>query len=268
MWNRTIGRVAFTNCDPLYHNLSKKWRILPAPPSWLTGHVLRRDCLMAPIPSADFAKHNDTLRLVGDLGIVSMGHVGSVLLFGDRPPDHMRDIAFPTDSSTSKRLLRWYLDKQGLDPRAIDLGPDLSSMLQQCDGALLIGDRALRAAAEHPSLVQLDLGAEWTRSTGLPMVFGVFATHESSDNQGILEAKTELISNYKAFMNDIHRREEVVRIAADKIGLTPSRMDQYFRSEVSNILDEESVEGLTRFLVDVCGMDTGLARNSIQSATS
>ena len=223
---------------------------------------------MAPIPSADFAKHNDTLRLVGDLGIVSMGHVGSVLLFGDRPPDHMRDIAFPTDSSTSNRLLRWYLDKQGLDPRAIDLGPDLSSMLQQCDGALLIGDRALRAAAEHPSLVQLDLGAEWTRSTGLPMVFGVFATHESSDNQGILEAKTELISNYKAFMNDIHRREEVVRIAADKIGLTPSRMDQYFRSEVSNILDEESVEGLTRFLVDVCGMDTGLARNSIQSATS
>ena len=223
---------------------------------------------MAPIPSADFAKHNDTLRLVGDLGIVSMGHVGSVLLFGDRPPDHMRDIAFPTDSSTSKRLLRWYLDKQGLDPRAIDLGPDLSSMLQQCDGALLIGDRALRAAAEHPSLVQLDLGAEWARSTGLPMVFGVFATHESSDNQGILEAKTELISNYKAFMNDIHRREEVVRIAADKIGLTPSRMDQYFRSEVSNILDEESVEGLTRFLVDVCGMDTGLARNSIQSATS
>ena len=90
-----------------------------------------------------------------------MGHVGSVLLFGDRPPDHMRDIAFPTDSSTSKRLLRWYLEKQGLDPRTIDLGPDLGSMLQQCDGALLIGDRALRAASEHPSLVQLDLGAEW-----------------------------------------------------------------------------------------------------------
>ncbi|MED5268379.1 MAG: MqnA/MqnD/SBP family protein, partial [Candidatus Thermoplasmatota archaeon] len=140
MWNRTIGRVAFTNCDPLYHNLSERWRILPAPPSWLTGHVIRRDCLMAPIPSADFAKHSDILRLVGDLGIVSMGHVGSVLLFGDRPPDHMRDIAFPTDSSTSKRLLRWYLEKQGLDPRTIDLGPDLGSMLQQCDGALLIGD--------------------------------------------------------------------------------------------------------------------------------
>ena len=70
---------------------------------------------MAPIPSADFAKYNDQLKLVGELGIVSLGHVGSVLLFGDRPPDHMRDIAFPTDSSTSKRLLRWYLGEQGLD---------------------------------------------------------------------------------------------------------------------------------------------------------
>ena len=62
MWDRTIGRVAFTNCDPLYHGLSEKWRILPAPPSWLSGHVVRRDCLMAPIPSADFAKYADQLN--------------------------------------------------------------------------------------------------------------------------------------------------------------------------------------------------------------
>jgi predicted solute-binding protein len=100
------------------------------------------------------------------------------------------------------------------------------------------------------------------------MVFGIFATHKSSNNQDILEAKTELISNYRAFINDNNRREEVVRIAADKIGLTPSRMDQYFRSEVSNILDDQSVEGLARFLVDVCGMDAGAALGCIQSVTS
>ena len=265
MWDRTIGRVAFTNCDPLYHGLSERWRILPAPPSWLTGHVVRRDCLMAPIPSADFAKHNDQLKLVGELGIVSLGHVGSVLLFGDRPPDHMRDIAFPTDSSTSKRLLRWYLELQGLDPRTVDLGPDLKSMLQQCDGALLIGDRALRAASEYPSLVQLDLGAEWTRTTGLPMVFGVFAAHRSAENGLMAQARSELVSNYRQFLSDQTRRSEVVRLSADKIGLTPERMDQYFRSEVSNLLDDESVEGLSRFLVDVCGMESDEVSSCIQS---
>ena len=61
------------------------------------------------------------------------------------------------------------------------------------------------------------------------------------------------------------RREEVVRLAAGKIGLTPDRMDQYFLSEVSNLLDEESVEGLSRFLVDVCGMEPNVVSGCIHS---
>ena len=74
-------------------------------------------------------------------------------------------------------------------------------MLQQCDGALLIGDRALRAASEYPSLVQLDLGAEWTRTTGLPMVFGIFAAHRSAENGLMVQARSELVSNYRQFLS-------------------------------------------------------------------
>ena len=58
-----IGRVSFANCDPLFHELGGHWRILPAPPSWLTGHLLRRECLIAPIPLADFVKNIDTLPM-------------------------------------------------------------------------------------------------------------------------------------------------------------------------------------------------------------
>ena len=53
-WENILGKVAFVNCDPLFHDLPKPWEILHAPPSWLTGHVLRKDCLLAPIPTADF----------------------------------------------------------------------------------------------------------------------------------------------------------------------------------------------------------------------
>jgi len=106
-WDEVLGRVSFTNCDPIFHGLEDKWKILPAPPSWLTGHVLRQDCLTAPIPTADYAKHSEELDLIPDLGIVSAGNVGSVLLFGSRPIESMRDIALPSDSSTSKVLLRW-----------------------------------------------------------------------------------------------------------------------------------------------------------------
>ena len=60
-WTSVVGRVAFTNCDPLFHGLDERWSVLSAPPAWLTGHVLRKDCLTAPIPTADFAKHSDKL---------------------------------------------------------------------------------------------------------------------------------------------------------------------------------------------------------------
>ena len=82
-WTRTIGRVAFINCDPLFTGLDPSWSVLAAPPSWLTGHVLRRDCVLAPIPAADYAKHHDELVLVPDIGISSAGEVGSVILFGN-----------------------------------------------------------------------------------------------------------------------------------------------------------------------------------------
>ena len=85
-WTKTLGRVAFINCDPLYHELDSTWKVLSAPPSWLTGHVLRRDCILAPIPAADYAKHAEELVLVPDIGIGSQGEVGSVLLFGANPP--------------------------------------------------------------------------------------------------------------------------------------------------------------------------------------
>ena len=63
-WKNTVGRVAFMNCDPLFLQLSNKWHVLSAPPSWLTGHLIRRDCIIAPIPAADYAKNTDELALL------------------------------------------------------------------------------------------------------------------------------------------------------------------------------------------------------------
>ena len=62
--------------------------LLAAPPSWLTGHVLRRDCILAPIPAADYAKHQDELVLLPDIGIGSQGEVGAfccLALFPSNP---------------------------------------------------------------------------------------------------------------------------------------------------------------------------------------
>ncbi|MDA0925422.1 MAG: hypothetical protein O3C36_02145, partial [archaeon] len=128
-WLSTIGRVAFINCDPLFYGLSRQWNVLAAPPSWLTGHVLRKDCILAPIPAADYAKHADELLLLPDIGIGSQGEVGSVLLFGAIPLDAMKTIALPSDSATSVALLKHLVSKRGMGMNYVDTGPDYDAMM-------------------------------------------------------------------------------------------------------------------------------------------
>ena len=254
-WRRVLGRVAFVNCDPVFSSLDGRWQVLPAPPAWLTGHLLRRDCLTAPIPTADYALHADEMHLLPNLGIVSKGNVGSVLLFGSRPIESMRDIALPSDSSTSQSLLKWLLEENNLDPKLMEMGPDIETMLSDCDGALLIGDRALSAASRDPGLVQLDLGAEWTNLTGFPMVFGVFAARMDSPIELVREAHDDMVEQYSLFESDSKVRATVIGAAAERLGFTMERMESYFEREVSNVLDSSSISGLLHFLREVCGME-------------
>lgn len=251
-WKRTLGRVAFLNCDPLYHQISEEWKILAAPPAWLTGHLLRKDCLIAPIPAADWALNRDELTLVPGMGIISDGSVGSVLLFGEREIDEMRDVALPTDSATSRRLLMYLLNKRGHDPRPVEMGPDLESMLERCDGALLIGDRALHEAQKRPDLVRMDLGMEWKDVTGLPMVFAVFATHRDAPKEIVSKAYAELQNSLAAF-NEPEIKEDVVNSCSERSGFSVERIARYFQ-EVLYDFDKEVEAGLQMFISEVLEM--------------
>jgi len=255
-WQKTIGRVAFLNCDPLYHDLSEEWKILAAPPAWLTGHLLRKDCLIAPIPAADWALNKDELVLVPELGIISDGAVGSVLLFGNREIEEMRDVALPTDSATSRRLLMYLLNKRGHDPRPVEMGPDLESMLARCDGALLIGDRALHEAQKNPDMVRMDLGMEWKDITGLPMVFAVFAAPRDAPVHMIAKAHDELMQALQRF-SDIEARERIIGESSRRSSFSTERIDRYF-DEVLYRLDSEAALGLTTFMSEVLGIEEDL----------
>ena len=181
-----------------------------------------------------------------------MGAVGSVILFGSRDLTDMRDIALPSDSSTSKVLLRWLLEHKGLDPKCIETGPDLDSMLATCDGALLIGDRALNAAENYPELVCLDLGGEWTKVTKLPMVFGVFACRKDAPISQISAIHADLLQNYEEFNTIPTKKSLVIEQSSSSTGIDKIRMQHYFDNEVRNTLDEESHKGLSKFLKEVC----------------
>lgn len=255
-WKRIIGRVAFLNCDPLFYGLGDEWQVLPAPPSWLTGHLLRRDCVLAPIPAADYARHADELVLVPEIGICSKGEVGSVLVFGDMPLSSMKSIALPTDSMTSVALLKYILKQEQLEPQTHLMGPDLTTMLSECDGALLIGDRALEEAKKQPERVQLDLGQAWLNRTQKPMVFGVFAARKDTPIEDVQAAQEALLHRLSHFETDPVTRKAVIEWSMSKSDLKYERLNRYF-GEVFNRLDPEHIQGLEQFLVDACDLTEG-----------
>ena len=255
-WKCTIGRVAFLNCDPLFHSLDSPWKVLSAPPSWLTGHLLRRDCVIAPIPAADYAKHSEELALIPELGICSKGEVGSVILFGEGPIENMSTIALPSDSSSSVALLKFILSQRNLTPSLQTMAPEIDEMLKICDGALLIGDRALDYARDNPDMVRIDLGTAWLEATGKPMVFGVFAARRDTDMADIKSAQKVLLDCLDLFESSKECRELVISEGVEKSGLSSERLEKYF-GEVFNRLDEIHIEGLNQFLIQACDMPEG-----------
>ena len=166
----------------------------------------------------------------------------------------METIALPSDSATSVTLLRYLISKRGLSPKYVEMGPDLHGMLNSCDGCLLIGDRALESAREYPELVELDLGLEWKKVSGHPMVFGVFAARRDSDITKVKLAYDALIERLIKFETDPDVRKEVIRVSSLKSSQEIPRLERYF-GEVINRIEEEDIVGLESFLSSACKME-------------
>ena len=177
-----------------------------------------------------------------------------MLVFGHRSLEEMRDIALPTDSSSSVALLKFLLKERGLDPRPVEMGPDLDTMLERCDGALLIGDRALDRAKSNPELVQLDLGQAWLDLTGQPMVFGVFAARKDTPVEVVQAAHQALLERLDDFEKDPLTREKVLLHAHLHSDMSLERLNRYF-GEVFNRLDAEHVDGLQEYLMRCCSLN-------------
>ena len=113
-------------------------------------------------------------------GIASHGPVRSILLISKVPFREIRTLATDSGSRTSVMLARVILAEQfGVEPRTFSRTAELAPMLGEADAALLIGDAALRVDPATLPFETLDLGEVWTRTTGLPMVFAVWAGSKS-----------------------------------------------------------------------------------------
>ena len=193
------------------------------------------------VPSAELPRLN--LEMIPGTGIASRGAVRSILLVSKVPRERIRTLAADTSSRTSVQLARILLaQNHGARPRLVPFRPELNSMLEAADAAVIIGDPALRVDVEHSPYEIFDLGEEWTATTGLPMVFAVWGGRKGRVTPELARPFLESCRFGLAHLDDIVRLESAPR------GLAEATVRDYFVRNVTLELGEAEYQGLRLFL--------------------
>jgi len=234
-----VGRIDYANAWPLFHYADEETlspygvQIVSRKPAELNRALSNGELAMSAVSSFAYAWHSEQYVLLPDLSVSTEGTVHSILLFLKKPLDQVRNgvIALTNTSATSVNLLKVLMSVylEG-NPSYITMEPDLDTMLEQADAALLIGDTAIQASWRDTGLQVIDLGEMWHRFTGLGMTYAVVAVRKEA-----AERHREAIAAVHRAMVDSKRRslaelEPLVVQACRTLGGEPAYWRRYFHT--------------------------------------
>lgn len=272
----TVGRIDYANVWPIFDRFEeclaeagvRNVRVIKGVPSELNRALSEGTIDVSAISSFAYGQRFDEYELLPDLSISADGEVMSVLLFLKRPLEEaLRGrIAVTTASATSVNLLRIVLQgRYGRCPELIAMEPDLGAMLERADGALLIGDPAIRASwTAGPELQVLDAARMWKEWTGLGMTFALFAVRREAWREapetirGVHEA---LLESRRRTLADVGG---LARKAAKRFGGGEDYWERYFRTLRYGFGPGER-EGLIHYYD--CAFRMGLLERRVAPAT-
>jgi predicted solute-binding protein len=183
-------------------------------------------------------------------GIACHGAVRSILLISKVPYREIRTLATDTGSRTSVMLSRIILqEKYGVEPKLISRPADLAPMLGEADAALLIGDAALHVDPATLPFETLDLGEEWLKLTGLPMVFAVWSGKNDVMQPRFEQAFLDSCRAGLAHMDDIVKEQAPIR------GLSGETIRHYLTRNIVFELTARDHQGLDLYLKKAAALD-------------
>jgi predicted solute-binding protein len=237
-----LGAVNYLNVRPLVYGLEARSdvRLRFDVPSTCARLLAEGEIDLGMVPSITYADRPGD-RIVPGLCIGSDGPVASVALFTRTPVRDIRRVALDTSSRTSAALVRIVCRRMfDIAPEFRPHGPEIASMLDVADAALLIGDPALFFDA--PSGVEkIDLGALWSEMTGLPFVWAFW-----SGRPDAADASTVAVLQQAAATGGHHIEE----IARAYVAATPERIPlaaRYLRENLVFTLGAREQQGLETY---------------------
>lgn len=167
-----IGCVPYLNAKPLIEGMDQE--LFFAPPSELALKLREGELDCALIPVAEILDHPGYSVVEGPM-IGCQGPVKSVLLFHHGGVASLEKVYLDPASRTSNLLVQVLFELQGLKPEFILPNRPMDCPAHSGEGIVKIGNPAITRALARPSEPCIDLGAEWTRLTGLPFIFALWA---------------------------------------------------------------------------------------------
>jgi chorismate dehydratase len=267
-----ISVVPYLNTAPLVRGFTQgplqgKYDLSFTVPSQCAEELRSGAVDIAIIPAIELQRIPN-LVVLPDLSIASKERVRSLLIVSKVPIREARSIALDSSSRSTQALTKILCDARWLiSPQFSEAVPDLSAMLVDSDGALLIGDPALRlaiAAEQHvvpgpdrelvctgaqvglahiPTLHLYDVVHEWWQLTERPAVLAVWATRPEI-------ATPEVAADFSASLEyGLAHLPEICAEASRELNLPAKELSLYLRTNIDYSLDPENLKGLNEYFV-------------------
>jgi chorismate dehydratase len=220
---------------------------------------------IAIIPAIEYQRIPD-LVVLPDLAIASKKKVRSLLLVAKKPVREVRSIALDSSSRSTQALTHILCaDYWNIAPEFFEAAPNLGTMLQRADAALLIGDPALRLsiATENNSSARengeticpgatagvpyvknvhlYDVVEEWNQATGFPAVLAIWAGRSNA-------ISPEVVADFVASRDyGVARIGEISQKSSLEMNLPSAALTAYLSWNIDFSLSGENRGGLEHF---------------------
>lgn len=240
-----LGAVSYLNTKPLVYGLDAfpaEFDIRFDVPSKCATLLHDGNVDLGLIPAIEYLRGREPYFIVPDVAIASDGEVATVALFTRKPIADVETIALDLSSRTSVALTRVLCAKQWrIEPAFTPAEPDLEAMLSRSDAALVIGDPAFDIDPAARKVTKIDLGAEWTKLTGLPFVYAMWVGRAGaatmSQCRALQQARDHGLAHLDAIARDVSGGDRDVE----------RRSLHYLRDNLKFSLGEREAAGLRRF---------------------
>jgi len=248
-----ISAISFLNTAPLmwdfeHGETGRDFQIGYTLPSACAAALAANEADIGIIPAFTYAQIPELLILPG-IAIAAKDRVRSILLVSKKPIEDIRTVAVDTSSRTSVALLQVLFAKylggaREFTPHA----PQLDEMLRHHDGALLIGDAALKVPGDA-GYHTYDLAHIWRERTGKPFVFAFWAVRmDALSRQPAGMCLTKVFRESRDHGLEPANLTAIAKEWSSRLELSEDDIRSYLTQNIHYCLDRENHAGLQLFL--------------------